>query len=127
MDRRFLSPAASGETRSEHGSSRSEAPDGHKPGDLFPDVFSPTEMSAPVASTPASVHSASRERAGVRASVTYREELIRQKRSSCRGEEDGVRELTSCISVGYSDGSIGLHTAKKHCIIYHLYSQLNHL
>lgn len=36
MDCSFLSPAARGETHCEHGSPRSEAPDGREPGDLLP-------------------------------------------------------------------------------------------
>ncbi|CAJ1059096.1 Hypothetical predicted protein [Xyrichtys novacula] len=61
MDRSFLSPPARGQPRVDHLPPRCEAPDGRKPGDALPpqspllDAFSPTEMSAPVASTPASV------------------------------------------------------------------------
>lgn len=58
----FLSPAARGETRYEHHSPRSEAPWRTHTGRSLPscqvfDVLSPTEMSAPVVSAPASVRS----------------------------------------------------------------------
>lgn len=106
MERGFLSPAARGETRSEHGPG---TPGGLT---LLTDtnrvmvsfvclslgVFSPTERSAPVASLQhlcARACSASRERAFVTASRgggRRTEDRSRGKRSSCRGEEEEGEE-----------------------------------
>lgn len=81
MDSAFLSPDARGETRYEHRSPRSEALWRTQTGRSLPprqvfDAFSPTEMSAPVVSAPASVRSGrscvTGTRGGARGRYIYR-------------------------------------------------------